>query len=293
MTKNCSDTLKFISTHVINKNIINEYLKLCKSGDDVILCINNSELHIQSDFPVCEKNFYGTKVKCFLFDENIHKKMNLPNYCYSEETDNFGKIQWYNADYHFYYVKEYFPNYKYYWRIEYDVYCNGDSYKPFFDKYKNKSTHLLITNFCGQLKNSEWRWTHNLDWIYDWGGELYGSIFPVCRLENSAITYLYQKRLEQAEKFKSQIGNKNSEWTFCEVFVPSELMNAGFKCNTIGGEKINAVKQYFQGDECFNTADNLLYHSYKGKYIRKTLKLAGLKIKWKEAVRKEIPEEKF
>ncbi len=285
MTEKCSDTLKFISTHLINRNIINEYLKLSKSGGDTILCIDNTNLNIQSDSPVCEKEFFGIKVKCFLFDINIHKKLNLPNYYLSEETEDFGKIMWYNADYRFYYVKEYFPDYKYYWQLDYDIYCNGESYKPFFDKYKNRNTHLLICGFRGLLKDSAWCWTHKLDWIYDDKADLYGSFFPVCRLENNAIAYLYKKRLEQAEKFKSYIGCENALWTHCELFVPTELIDGGFKCNAIIEEKIDLQKGYCQGDECFYTKDNLLYHPYKGIFKRKILKIAGLKFKWLEPVK--------
>lgn len=282
-----SDTLKFISTHVINRNVINEYIKLCKSGDDVILCIDNTNLNIKSDYPICEKKFYGTNVKCFLFDKNIHKMLKLPNYYFNREIEDFGKIMWYNADYRFYYVKFYFPYYKYYWQLDYDVYCNGDSYKPFFDKYKERNTDLLICNFHGTLKNARWCWTQKIDWLYNNSVDLYGSFFPVCRLENKAISYLYNKRLEQSEKFKSYAGNEGCIWNHCELFVPTELLNGGFKCNTLSEDKVGGdLKGYFQGDKCFRQKDNLLYHPYKGNFIRKNLNILGIKINWLSAVKK-------
>ena len=274
-----SDTLKFISTHIINKNVIDEYKKLCKSGDDVILCIDNTNLNIQYDFPVCEKEFFKTKVKCFLFDINIHKKLNLPNYYFSEETDDFGKIMWYNADYRFYYVREYFPDYKYYWQFDYDIYCNGESYKPFLDKYRDKKSHLLICIFNGTLKNTEF-WTFGLDWIYDDSKELYGGMFQVCRLEKSAISYLYNKRLEHAQIFKKCLSDKNSRWINCELFVPTELMNGGFICNAIVEKKITFNKHIYVGDECLNKKDDLLYHPYKGEFKRNILNIFGIKLKW-------------
>ena len=74
-------------------------------------------------------------------------------------------------------------------------------------------------------------------------------------------------------------------WTHCELFVPTELMNGGFKCNAIIEEKIDLQKGYCQGDECFNKKDNLLYHPYKGIFKRKILNIAGLKFKWLEPVK--------
>ncbi len=283
--KKTSDTLKFISTHIINQNVINEYQKLLKSGDDVILCIDNTELKIESDSAICQKEFYNTKVNCFLFDINIHKKLNLPCFYSSFEDENFKKIMWYNGDYRFYYVKQYFPNYKYYWQLDYDVYFNGESYSTFFEKYKNKTTDLLVCHFRGELINSSWCWTKKIGWIYDDSIELYGSFFPVCRLSNQAITYLYNKRICHAKKFKNYVNSPNSaKWLNCEIFTPTELVNGGFKCNTIE-EKTIDLKEYYQNDKCFKSPDNKIYHPYKGEFLRYMFKIPGIKISWKVKIR--------
>ena len=141
-------TLAFISTHIINQAVISEYKKLSKVENcDCILAIDNSNLKMRTDNPVTEKEFYGTRVNCFFFDKTIHDELNLPWFFENRETNKFAEIMWYNCDYRFYYARKYFPEYEYYWQFEYDIYCNGDSYQPFFDKYSGQKEDLLTLKF--------------------------------------------------------------------------------------------------------------------------------------------------
>ena len=156
--------LLFLSTHIINKGIVSEYFKLSKAQEyDCILAIDNSSLRLPFESRICTKTFYDKEVKCFIFDENLHKELNLPNITFNKLNEKFSEIMWYNADYRFYYVKNFFPNYQYYWQFDYDVFCNGNSYSAFLEKYANSKKDLLITHFRPEIKNGKWVWTNNID----------------------------------------------------------------------------------------------------------------------------------
>ena len=147
-------TLAFISTHIINRAVISEYKKLSKVDNcDCILAIDNNNLKMHIDNPVTEKEFYGTKVKCFFFDKTIHDELNLPWFIENRKTDKFAEIMWYNSDYRLYYVRKNYPDYDYYWQFEYDIFCNGDSYQSFFNKYSLHTEDLLILEFRKEQLN--------------------------------------------------------------------------------------------------------------------------------------------
>lgn len=296
--------LVFLSTHILTKGVISEYKKLLNiDGYDVVLAIDNTNLKLEANSRIAEFEFFDTKVKCFLFDENLSKELNLPFFASGKIDQNFSAVMWYNSDYRFYYVKKFFPDYEYYWQIEYDVFCNGKSYEPFFKKYDNDNKDLLIINYQDSELNSEWCWTNNIEWIYDKNTKIKKSLFPISRLSNKAIDFLYNQRLKHKEIYKN---NVNNNWVFCELFVPTELFNNGFECGRICEPNIFLEPEFdLNEDRIFETPDNLLYHPIKGNFIEKIqnykneiktlnkrikdlerikikLNLFGIKITWKK-----------
>lgn len=275
--------LLFISTHDINKGIISEYNKLSLSSDEkCILAIDNTTMGIPFESRVCNKAFYGHDVDCFIFDENLHKELNLPDITYNNIKSDFKEIMWYNADYRFYYIKKFFPQYKYYWQFDYDVFCNGKSYTPFLNDFANSEEDLLITNFRTEKLNGEWIWTHDIEWIYN-NCAVFGSFFPICRLSNKAIEFLYKKRIEQGNIFK-KTNIKNKKWLNCEIFVPTELMNNKFSCKNIVQKNVHLNEFNLNVDRIFEKPDGLLYHPVKAhpnndKHI--CINLLNFKIKFK------------
>ena len=152
-------TLAFITTHIINQAVISEYKKMSKvKGIDCILAIDNTHLKIENNGKLEEKEFFGTKVKTLFFDEQLNNKLNLPYLYYNRKATNFGEVMWYHSDYRFFYVKSLLPDYDFYWQFEYDVFCNGDSYSAFFDKYNYKPEDLLICCFRPEELNGQWFW---------------------------------------------------------------------------------------------------------------------------------------
>lgn len=272
--RNGNRTLAFISTHVINRAVISEYRKLSKvSGCDCILVVDNTSLQIPWTSPVMEKEFYNTKVKCFFFDKTLHDALHLPWYAQNRKTGQFSEIMWYNSDYRFYYVRKIFPGYDYYWQFEYDIFCNGDSYQPFFDTYARQTEDLLVLKFRKEQLNGKWYWSKSVDWIYK-DLPIYGSFFPIARLTGKAVDFLYERRLKQEEIYRSLPDSKNAEWPFCELFVPAELVNNGFTAASMEEKQITWNMEYDLTEvRLFEHPDNLLYHPVKGQFIEREQKL--------------------
>lgn len=263
-------SLLFIATHVMHKGIISEYKKLCnvcRDKYDVILLLDNTKFNFKSSSPVCNRIFYGQEVNCFLFDENIHDFLNLPYHNVEKEGD-FSQVMWFNADYRFYYVKKFLPDYKYYWQFDWDCFCNGDSYAPFLKKYENNNNDLLIALLRNEEHQSDWGWTHRVSWVYNKDINLYGSLFPVCRLSTDAIDYLYKKRLEHTEIFKNFLDDPDARWVFCELFVPTELkLNDKFTMAGIENEYIRYRPEFdLNAERMYEEPDFHIYHPVKGSF---------------------------
>mgnify|MGYP007101839765 CR=1 FL=1 len=308
---NTNKTLIFFSTHIINELIISEYKKLLNAGNyDVIFAIDNSEQKFSADLdnPVQKLEFFGNEYKCFLFNENIHKSLNLPYFTEKKINGSFKSNMWYNGDYRFYYVRKYFPDFDYYWQVEYDIYCHGDSYKYFLDKYKDNPSDLIIQNKDRREipETENWYWVDKTDWIYK-NAKLYRSFYPLCRLSSRAVDFLYKRRLEHSEIY-SQLEDKNSNrWIMCELFTATELLNNGYSCEYFDEYfyykpefDLNTIKIYLE-------PDNRLYHPVKGslsdnlrqlkqenkelkKQVRQlshyTISIFGIKIKLKNKIQK-------
>ena len=263
MTGLNNDTIMALVTHFIDKAVISEYVKMKNTPNvDTVLIINNSSYKCEIKNRIESKIFFNIEVNCFFFDEKLHDEMGLPYFTYDGPTD-FVKNMLLNADYKFYYLRKYFPNYKYYWLIEYDVFCNATSYQGFLNKYNENNSDLLITGFHKEQKEGNWYWTYGTDWIYN-SQEIYGSFFPVVRLSANAIDFLYQRRLEHKKIFVS-LTDSNIHWISCEVFVPTELINNDFSCESFVDEPYIRFRPsiYLNDDRIFNNPDDHLYHPVK------------------------------
>ena len=274
INKSGNRTLAFISTHIINRAVISEYRKLSKVVNcDCVLAIDNTSLQIPWTSPVMEMEFYNTKVICFFFDKALHDALHLPWFTGNHKTDKFSEIMWYNCDYRFYYVRKIFPGYDCYWQFEYDIFCNGDSYQPFFDTYAKHTEDLLSTHYRAEQMNGNWPWSKNVDWNYK-DMPIYGSLFPIVRLTGRAVDFLYGQRLKQEELFENMSGSKNDAWPFCELFVPTELVNNGFTAASMEEKQITWNNEYDLNEvRLFEHPDNLLYHPVKGQFIEREHKL--------------------
>lgn len=253
-------TLLILSTYFVDETVISEFHKMKNTPNvDAIMAINNTNFKCEFKSRVEDKILFGTSVRCFFFDSNLHEELNLSYHAFNGKK-NFGGIMWQNGDYRFYYVRKFFPNYDYYWQFEYDVFCNAPTYAGFLSKFAENRADLLVNDFRAEKKNSDWCWAYGLDWIYD-DCEIYGSFFPAVRLSARAIDFLYQRRLEHVPIFQQADGDKR--WIFCELFVPTELMNAGFSCEALNEPHVHLNNFYLNDDRFFLAPDNQLYHPVK------------------------------
>ena len=270
MTKN----LVFMRTHYFNKAVFSEFTKLSSSLDDSfdsILFIDNHTDFIklnddQNNIPL---KINGIITKALIYNKSVHDKLNLPYYAEDYQNNDLGKVMWYCSDYPLYIVRKYFPDYDYYWSFENDVFCNGNSYKPFFENYKNDDSDLIISHYRS-TKNENWVWNLYSTWCGYKDNDIYGCLFPVVRISAKAADFLYQKRLEHAEIFKNLINNTShhkmlhNRWIFCEAFTATELTHNGFKCKNLDEPFLRYQPIYnLNIERIFEKPDFRLYHPVK------------------------------
>ena len=261
--------LVFMKTHYIDDSVISEYKKLDKiSSDkyDTILFIDNHTnfLNTKDNLPLKNITIDGVSIDCFVFNETVFQSCELPYYTDNPNNRDVGKIMWYNSDYPLYIIRKFLPDYDYYWSIEADVFCNGNSYEPFFKKYESDDSDLIIQDYrCFKDSDENWYWNPFSDWIYE-GQTKYGSLFPVARLSGKAADFLYNRRKEHAKIFEEKSILPSSRWIFCESFVATELSNNGFKCKNLGEDKLRYQPVYnLNKERIFENPDFKLYHPVK------------------------------
>ena len=256
----------FFRTHFISDAVISEYKKLKASlcdNEELIMFIDNSSgfLNIDDNNLIQTLNFNGIDIKCFLYNHKVLRTNKLPTDIASD-NQLAKNLMWYCSDYPFYIIRNVFPNYDFYWSFEYDVFCNGKSYRIFFDKY-NDNSDFIVSHYRNLRNDPDWYWKINTDWVYN-QTEKFACFFPVVRLSAKAIDFLYNKRIEQESFYKTFENKEAIFWPFCEIFVPTELTNNGFSVKNIDSEKLRFAPVYnLNIERIFENPDYKLYHPVK------------------------------
>ena len=258
-------SLAFIKTHKIDNSIVDEYLKIKKSNVDVIVVLDNKDKKISNTSEnIVTLQFGGISFTTLLIDFETFMKYNLPGYYHNEPIlFNYNTFMWYNCDYPLYIVQQFFFFFYYYWQIEYDVYYNGESYSDFFEQYETNTADLLVCRLG--YANEDWWAIEKTNWI--WGDSIKKGccILPVCRLSSRCCQYLYNRRLEHGKIYKNYENDLNSGWTYCEIFVATEVLNnKEFTAGAITNQYItdSPILNLFK-DRIFLKPDNKLYHPVK------------------------------
>jgi len=251
-----------LSSHLFNEFIIAQYNKLqeaINSNIDLFLLIENEDSFVIPDY-----------IKYYPFDVDT---INNLHYEPIEETlipgsNHFPVLQFYRD----------FPDYDYYWNIEYDVYFHGD-WHIFFDDFKTVNSDFIASHIEYYRQRPFWYWwyTINLKTLSISQTEYIKSFNPIYRISNKALNYLHKVLCDE---------NSGHH----EVFIPTVLNNSGFSLLDYGGignftppEFKNRfylspprLDDYYTGttmrfkpgfdlDEFKQiTKDNLLYHPVKG-----------------------------
>jgi len=267
-------TLVFMKTHYINDAVISEYHKLQSSLDDKYDCLlfidnHTNIINAQEQEQKFILDIDNQKIDTFLYNKFVQNKLKLPYYSDNCLNTDLGRVMWYCSDYPFYIIRNYYPEYDYYWSLENDVFCNGNSYKPFFDRYNDNDNDLIASNYRA-INNEDWFWKYQTEWCYK-QDNIYGCFFPVVRMSAKAADFLYEKRLSHAEKFKNlmqehiPVAQTNViRWIFCEAFVATELANNGFKCEILDEPHLRYLPVYnLNIERIFEKPDFRLYHPIK------------------------------
>ncbi|MBR3458776.1 MAG: hypothetical protein IKH16_11595 [Selenomonadaceae bacterium] len=254
-------TVLILATHILNEGILSEYQKMKNTpGVDAVLMIDNNSKKFENKEKIESQTFFGVEAKCFFFDITVHEELGRPYF--PADRDHFGDIMWYNGDYRFYYFRHYFPDYDYYWMMEYDVYLNSstNSYAPFLDKYKKDTSDFLGPPLGMRKLGSDWFASQKADWIYK--GQVYFTIFAVIRLSAKAIDFLQKRRMEHVDAYRAASGAK--QWIFVEAFVLTELKNNGFSFGTTKEPHVLYDPPIdFNEQRIFEKRDDFLYHPVK------------------------------
>jgi hypothetical protein len=117
-----------------------------------------------------------------------------------------------------------YPDYEYYWLVEYDVRFSGN-WKTFFKAFHQNDAHLLTCHIRSFSEEPNWYWWRHLSHhkvIVPLEQRL-RSFNPIYRASNLALKYLHESHRDQ--------------WRgHFEVLIPTLLYHGGFKLEDIGGD---------------------------------------------------------
>ena len=260
-------TLVFLKTHFINDFVLNELGKMracdTKNHKTVLFIDNHVNILNSEDNGKKVLKFNKKKQDCFILDEELYKELNLPYYAKHSDNLFFSKLMWYCCDYPFYLVRKYYPDYDYYWQIESDVFMNGENYKPFFQRFKNNTNDLLLTNYIeiDNFKPQDGS-RQSDEWIYDDYKRGVG-MFMVVRMSKRAIDYCYKRRLEHAKVFEKAKEDSINKWVYCEYFAATECRKKGFTCASLGEENLRFLPKFNIETDVPKEPNWNLYHPIK------------------------------
>lgn len=271
-------TLAFMHTHIINDCVLSELKKLkaaCGENLEVALFVNNENRAIKSDEILTQLEFEDFKIKALLCTKAVLERFKLPLNAFYERGVSVGECFWYNCDYSFYIMNEYFPNFDFYWQVQYDCFYNDKDYKSFFVPYSNDDSDLIAPYFAKCDENSEWCWIPDTQWLYE-SSEIYSCFWTALRMSAALINALYKQRLKQGEIFK-QMKGKNKKWALCELFVATETKKLGFSASALKNNKTGLDEIDLNSKRLFEKPDFCLYHPLKGEFLKRLAESEKLK----------------
>lgn len=204
-------------THFINENILTNFNQLAAelpSDYDIFVLYDNTT----ESFDVSR---YSESFKYYLFKEENIKNFHFPvkNYIHP------GKIFPMDVDYVFLDFYYNYPEYKYYWVLEYDVAYSGH-WKDFFNEFSSSASDLLATNIHRHAVFPEWPMWKTLrtpDAVQVSKEHWIRAFFPLSRFSNRAL-----RIIDDAYK---------QGWAgHYEVAVGTLLHHEGLKIEDFGGQ---------------------------------------------------------
>lgn len=259
-------TVALLRTHRFSPGIVSEFLKIAACPDvDAVVLADGDRLPLRPDggtgmvaweacghtlpvFPVAQKDFAD---------------MELPLLSHEAQPTRPG-IKWCNGDYPLYVFRQAFPQYDFYWMLDYDVFFNGRDYSPFFDRYAANPSDFLAASFSPA--SPDWMWARGTDWAYR-PEEKRSAFFPAVRFSAAALPALLERRRELGRLYAAA-ARPGRKWAGVELFVPTEMDRLGFShalLDNLGtfhcGESIDLGEV-----RLFEHPDGRLHHPVKGDF---------------------------
>lgn len=149
------------------------------------------------------------------------------------DRKSYGSMLWYNGDYPIYDIAL-SSNFDYFVIVEYDCFVNCDL-NSMVDKFIQSGDEFVSPDFREIGSSEGWIWEEHQkksDIIDTGAGSLpvYRCFFPFVFISRTAALHLFARRLVAA---RARFGQDDAAWPFCESFVPTELMRAGFSCRSL------------------------------------------------------------
>ncbi len=151
---------------------------------------------------------------CVVADEASVRRLGLPTHY--ERT-----LFCYNVDYLYYSFFLRHPGYDYYVFFDYPAVADLDL-DAVIAAVDRDGIDLAAEPVAGAM--NDWVYAERHAALYP-PGVLRGVALPLAILSKAALAFLLQRRLELAHAF----AKGSVSWPFCEAFVPSELVRAGFR----------------------------------------------------------------
>jgi hypothetical protein len=130
-----------------------------------------------------------------------------------------GGVLWWNPDYAHYHFQQQHPEYDHYLFVEYDCVVQCDL-EGLVARAISQDAGLVALPISKNFE--QWHWTPYQRDVYP-AGENKLALLNVCLFSSAALKMLHQRRL--AMKSDSSVLG----WPSSELFVPSEVVRAGFK----------------------------------------------------------------
>jgi len=177
-----------------------------------------------------EEDLCGHGREIILFVDETKQKIATPSHFKKISADPHRQnlfttpdMMWRCGDYALYGALESIPNASFFWLVEPDVRIHSSHVKDFFDGSVDQSQIHFLTPWFSQA-GPDWMWHRT---VKDYVTNVYTCMMQLCRLSNSAVRYLFEKRVELGRLFQDK-GIKATEWPNDEAFVAGMLAKGGF-----------------------------------------------------------------
>ncbi|BFT31564.1 hypothetical protein D210916BOD24_27400 [Alteromonas sp. D210916BOD_24] len=195
--------------------------------------------------------------------ENTQRVLSLKRFIKQEGLDvEVPTLGWRCGDHNLYSVYNLNKDYDFYWLIEPDVFIQKQSLERLLEEASSTHSDLLLHGLSKQTPS--WSWYTRYQILYP-EHTIFGGLFSLIRLSNSALSFLFDERKKLAKKWKSG-SFEPANYPNDEVFVCSMLMNNQFSCSELQITQngyFNLIRKHIT-----NIPKDLIVHPIYSDYAR-------------------------